>query len=623
MTINEREQVNETLNTLPASKKRDKYEKLVSGEVLPLTLHSCDIIVGNPPWGFEPGATEEIRKAQEQAEGWCEYFNWSIGDKEPSQMFIARSLSLLKGDGECGLLVSTGVFLKHHEFSKKFRRRWFEETTIKTVVNFAHVRHAFFNMDANAPFAFVHFLAQPASLDHGVHHWTVKKTELVDKTQTVVLGQPDIRQVQQVDLLYNDFLWKVYSWGNHRDANLIKALRVNTALGELAERRKWPKGLGFKDPSSKYKNDSSDWLLNYDALPTDNFRRYGQIKPEELEPVPTHVHRRGDDQIQTGWRLLVGQGITQKNGANGRVEARLEHLSYCFLSSIFGINIDDADDWERKVLIGIVWSSLARYYYFMTASSWSTWHHQLHLEEAWSLPIRFPQDVKLRNEIVEVVNILMNWPEDSLFSSYPDIKSIERRLDRAIFNLYKLGEAERDLILDLCEVNLEFFYHDSRSLAARSLEKYPLVFQGTIRNLPAEREQERGLEEYLYAFLEMWNRELAPRGEFHWRVIRPSSKLMIAVVFTAQEVGDALSTVNSTEDEEWFAVLDRCSKALKQPISLRIYIDSMVRVVTDTEIYIIKRDERRLWTRSMAREDAEATLVRAMYLQEEAMKETV
>src|SRR5260370_34549127 len=207
-----------------------------------------------------------------------------------------------------------------------------------------------------------------------------------------------------------------------------------------------------------------------------------------MEAVPSQVHRLGDGQIQTGWRLLIGQGITQKNGANGRVEARLEHLSYCFRSSIFGINVDNADDWERKVLIGIVWSSLARYYYFMTVSSWSTWHYQLHLEEAWSLPIQFPQDVKLRNEIVDVVNILMNWPEDSFFSSYPDIKSIEHRLDRAIFDLYKLGEAERDLILDLCEVNLELYYRHSGSLESKPINIYLLISQGTIRVIPTESE---------------------------------------------------------------------------------------------------------------------------------------
>ena len=55
-------------------------------------------------------------------------------------------------------------------------------------------------------------------------------------------------------------------------------------------------------------------------------------------------------------------------------------------------------------------------------------------------------------------------------------------------------------------------------------------------------------------------------------------------------------------------------------MSRRIYVDSMIRVVTNTEIYIIKRDEHRLWTRSVACEDAEGTLVRTMHLQEEATK---
>jgi hypothetical protein len=42
----------------------------------------------------------------------------------------------------------------------------------------------------------------------------------------------------------------------------------------------------------------------------------------------------------------------------------------------------------------------------------------------------------------------------------------------------------------------------------------------------------------------------------------------------------------------------------------------MIRVVSDTQIIIIKRNEMRLWTRSMAREDAEATLLQAIHLQE-------
>ena len=49
----------------------------------------------------------------------------------------------------------------------------------------------------------------------------------------------------------------------------------------------------------------------------------------------------------------------------------------------------------------------------------------------------------------------------------------------------------------------------------------------------------------------------------------------------------------------------------------RIYIDGMVRVVADTDIVIIKRNERRFWTSSAARDDAEATMLLAMQLGED------
>ena len=139
---------------------------------------------------------------------------------------------------------------------------------------------------------------------------------------------------------------------------------------------------------------------------------------------------------------------------------------------------------------------------------------------------------------------------------------------------------------------------------------------GTASNLSGEREQESGLEGYIYAFLKMWNRELAPDGEFCWHIIRPTHIPMLVVVFSAQDKGDTPLSTEYNDDEEWVNVLKQCSEAMRQPVSKHIYTDMMIRVVTDTDIFIIKRDECRLWTRSMAYEDAEATLLQAMYLQE-------
>ncbi|MFT3880668.1 MAG: hypothetical protein QM703_13515 [Gemmatales bacterium] len=52
-----------------------------------------------------------------------------------------------------------------------------------------------------------------------------------------------------------------------------------------------------------------------------------------------------------------------------------------------------------------------------------------------------------------------------------------------------------------------------------------------------------------------------------------------------------------------------------QPVKAnRVYIDGLIRLVTDTDMVIIKRNERRHWTSSVARDDAEATMLMVMQL---------
>ena len=676
----ERQQLRQELDT-PSHQKR--LQKLVdpSEEILPIEPHSIDIILGNPPWGGKDSS--EILTAQTQAQEWCQQFDWSIGDNELSQAFVARSLSLLKPDGESGLLVSSGIFFKGHEKSQIFRHRWLSESAIKTIVNFAHVREIYFN--AISPFAFVHYKASPAEINHKIQYWSAKRTQIVEDSQSVILHRSDIKRIRQDDLVQNEQLWKVYWWGNHRDAALINVLNLDKRLEKLVDERCWDNGQGYtpgathlanqavykitqqayrklskenipleiftklkllrkhknqdekrflqilektlgKDLSDKYNSlimrHSRNYLINYDELSIEyHFRRYGPVTKNDLEEIPTTVHRYGNFGVYQGWRLVIKRGITQKEDADGRIDSRLDDISYCFRNSAHGINLEDATEWERKTLIGILWSSLARYYYFMTAGSWITWHCEIQFAPMMTLPIRFSEDTELRERIVRIVDDLRNLPSNhrSIFQRNTDISNqvilLEKELDTAIFDLYELSESERDLILDMCETGLEFFYRTSQSRAVQPLEAYPSQPQGTIRDLPRQRDREQGLEGYLYAFLDMWNDELEPDGEFRWQIISPPKNPMIAVVFTTQYKGELLPQI-TTSDEEWEKALERIEKASLEKISKTMYIDGIVRKVSDTEIVIIKRNERRLWTRSAAREDAEATLLQATILQE-------
>jgi hypothetical protein len=502
-----------------------------------------------------------------------------------------------------------------------FDGRFPETPSQQSEIQKTHVRQIYFNA-AIAPFTFVSYGAKPADPEHRIHYWSAKKTDVVDKTRAVVLTLPDLHQIKQTDLINNEALWKVYWWGSHRDAAFINALNYYESLGRLASKRRWRFGQGYT-PGVE---EQSDWLKSYQELPVDDFRRYGFVESEELVDVPERVHRRGIRELYSGWRLLIKRGLTQARGMNGRIESRLDDKTYCFRNSVHAIRVDDAESWERKVLLGILWSSLARYYFFMTASSWGTWHHEIHLEEILNLPIRFPSNQTLTARIVRIVDELKSkeLATNMLFetgvrtgpAAESDLINLERQLDAAIFALYELSEAEQDLVYDLCAGGLDLFYNSTKSAAIRNVDPFPEHVQGLTGNLPGERVRERGLEGYLYTFLQTWNRELEPDGEFFWRVVRPAKVPMIAVLFTTHGRGKSLPDMQTSGDEAWARLLERCARTLVEPVSRNVYTNGMIRLVTDTDIVIIKRNERRLWTRSLAREDAEATLLQAIRLRE-------
>lgn len=628
------------------------FESLVSGveENVRSKFSSCsaDIVLGNPPWGYPKPEDKKGREAARTVLAWCKNVPIKhVGDKELSQAFIHKTIDLLDEGGIAGLLVSTGVFFKRHSESRRFRKQWLASTTLKHVVNFAHVRHVFFagagrNAKAIAPFASVVFTKNKPQQDSTVQYWSAKRSAFAARCRSVVLSRVDLQLIPQVELMHDDVLWKVYWWGNHRDKALIQSLQINTTLAAASDEAGLlidASGSGFKESGGAKK---SSGLARFKEYPTEKFDRYGAIDPNDLKEPPLTVVRERDPKLFEGYRLLVKQSPSERLGRNGQILARLESESFSFRHSIYAFKFRDSVTWEAKILLGILWSSLAQYYLFLTTSSWGTWYDKISLDEFRNLPVRLPTEQRLRDRIIAVVDALRNLPpvtqldqDSDLFSSDSSHsqqqqravqeRELEGELNEAIFDLYRLTESERDLVRDMCEAGLDLFYKHVNSRAAQSLshnlppQDYGLL--QTIRQGPAPRES---LEGYLRAFLRVWNKEMEPDSEFRWQVIRqwqvvrPSKNPpMIAVVFSTQYKESPLPYPNRSDEEEWSKILQRLSEhSIHHYGSSQIYIDGLVRILVDPDIIIIKRNQQRLWTPSMAREDAEATMLQAMRVQE-------
>ena len=587
---------------------------------------SATVVVGNPPWGYPKKEDKDGQKALAQTMKWCDAEKGRpVGDKELSQAFIHLTLALLRDGGKAGLLVSSGVFFKHHANSRNFREVWLGSARLEHVVNFAHVRQIFFSgpqreAQGISPFVSVVFkrTIDGPPPDSAFQYWSAKRTATIENTKCIVLNRGDMHWLSQRDCLTDERLWKIYWWGGHQDEGLIRRLGRFPKLTNLPQHFGTTQVLPKRGFQEGNRANRAEWLSGYQELPSESLRRYGPLERGSLRAVPDMVERRGVEDVYHGHRLLVGRGI--KTG--GFITARFETRRFAFRNSIHGVRLEGFEPWQEATITGVFWSSLARYFYFTTSGSWGFWHDEIHLEDVEQMPICFPKDIKLRNRIIRIVGKLQELNEQSaadfgLFqkTTTGDLRDLEDTLDEAVFDLYGLTAAERDLIRDKCSIGLDLFYQYHNGDALREVIQ-PAQNFGTFSDLS---QTDEGLPAYLRTFLDIWNAELSPDGEFAWRVLSPpSSAPLLAVCFSTRYKKDQRSVESTDHDPvAWSDILsDLQQHSLVPAGTSRIFIDTFFRYVSDREILFVKRNERRFWTRTAAREDAESAVTYLMNQEE-------
>ena len=383
-------------------------------------------------------------------------------------------------------------------------------------------------------------------------------------------------------------------------------------------------GRGFEEGS---KQNKASWLNNYRYLPTKYFNSKYNLLEYNFENTPKYVSARGkSEEIYTGLRLLFKAGITQKGIDKGQLIIRLENINFAYKHSIYCLKLQSENLIDYKVLLGVSWSSFTRYFFFMTASRWGVWHDDILLNEMFNLPINLEAEQSKKDIIVSVVDQLRdgNFIETStkkrktLFDStplnnLPTQQELEAQLDEAVFDLYMLTPAQRDLIKDRCRLDIDHFYHGTASIAVESVD-FPKKQIGTLQTIEKKKAEKRtDLEQYVRLFLLAWDDFVDESEKIVWQFYLSENKKMLALVFSF--IDKKTKIANHTVGN-WKNVLSKLEKATQTKYSEKIYIEGLVVVVSSDNITIIKRNEKRLWTRSMARADAESTIVKAVNQQE-------
>ncbi len=573
--------------------------EVVDVERLPWPSHHFDVVVGNPPWTEPRGSLQDVL-----AESWASAQGYPVGDRNPSQLFMWRTLTYLKSGGLAALLVGASALQNTRSTSRAFRRDWLERVELLQVINFSSVRRSFFSGSV-APFFMLRFRNASLRDSNRFVYQTVRPSESLRKAASMAFARVDRRVAEQRAFVVRDYLWKLYAWGGHRDEALLARLELESRLRDAIPNDPQP-GFGYQRGHGR----PSRTLTALRSLYT--FEPWGRIRDAWLEEPPSGVSRQPDERLYFDQRLLVSRGVRAGFGP----VSRLETQAASFRHTIYSIPLPAVPASDAKVLLGILLSSFGRYVLFMTSSAWERWHDDLRADDILDLPVRLTVNkadaaVRVTDAVDSLRGIRTAYSLNTEWRPRPgeppvtDVQLAFSHLDHAIADLFELSLVERDLINDFWDMYLNPDVAEQRTPPLRRET-------GSIRDVAQSRSM---LGRYLRVFLTDWNPRLGASGELVWSVVRGEDVPVLAIIFETTKTGTRLPSTVRNDSNGWQTVLDRLDRAGTSISPQGLFTHGTIRAVTDTSIIIVKRDERRLWTATAAREDAEAALLQAMSLE--------
>jgi hypothetical protein len=260
--------------------------------------------------------------------------------------------------------------------------------------------------------------------------------------------------------------------------------------------------------------------------------------------------------------------VLMRKGFGSYPVSAFVNVDVAFTDGLFALAGDARDSQSLRVVAGLLNSSIAHYWFFMTSSSWGVEREQIQLREYLSLPIP-PVTTDAQKAIVRAVQLAgkRGATEDDWLPI----------LDAATFKSYGCTTAEQDLILEALSIHLDEYQKGPDSVAFAP---------------PLARD--------LTAYIRLVSSLLNSSDSIQWSVeLRERSAGYVVVACRAGGIEDDRPRSSFTLDQ-LMALTDQRLGNWRSPAAV---IQPSAIVIEGASAYLIKPDERRSWTRSAARSD--------------------
>jgi len=405
----------------------------------PLSSRRFDIIVGNPPWqsALTPAASNYLRAQSRQAP-----------DRQIATAFVWKSTEMLNAGGMIGFVLPSKTFLHNRSsLAARFRIDLFRSLDIKSVIDLSPLRKELFG--ATSPAAVFIFAADIESAFEKILHVSPRRTPISEIVDGIVIPQQNIQMISRSRAQVDPSIWKTLLWGGPKDLELVSNLRqMFETLDACAKSYGWKTGAGYQIVKNGDENDASH-LHDLPYLPTDELLAMKHPGEHALAaPITDAVmHRPRERSIYLAPHVLMRKGF-----ASAPMAAFVPFDS-SFTDGLFALSGPEEDASVLRAVAAVLNSSVAQYWYLMTASSWGVEREQLHLREWLSLPLP-PLDAGVVTALSEIVN------------QVADDDSWREQVDRVVEQeVYKLADHEQQLVAEALTVTLSELRDGPRSYA--------------------------------------------------------------------------------------------------------------------------------------------------------------
>jgi len=335
-------------------------------------------------------------------------------------------------------------------------------------------------------------------------------------------------------------------WGTERDYKLLKKLLNYSQLKEVLKLKKWKKGNGFQ--TSKPKDDENHDIQKIPHIEAKKLERYYTTKENTIRINTVNFERLGALHAYKSPHLLIKEGQKKKRFCSSFID-----YDCSFRKTIYGIHSNDVD--SLKNLSAFLNSSLAFYIMFLSTGDWGVERERVLSKEILDIPaLCFELTEKYKKKIVTAFDQIIELKNTNQLNEAQLIADLEQKIETALWDALQLSKTERILIEDVLTYSLD-----------------ALPAWATIFNINA-------------------------RIPLNITVLHLSENNKADTIIELPEkvIGQLLKEMEQHTYEEY---------------AESIYFRKFYRYYNGETIYIIKPNEKRFWSRSMAINDADELIV--------------